>query len=161
MPSRSIPSVTLYIRITDEGHRRYERVNRRNPQLNGGVYCLHFYTPDGKRKWTTIGTDINAALKARMEKESELLTRPAEAQPSPAAPKSLEELRTAFIHDKSTTIKKDGTRLDDDTLSSYERMSREFLDTIKRTAPSDITKQDLKDWMLTGNTVAFGRNVYE
>ena len=50
MQSRSIPSVTLYIRITDEqGNRRYERVNRRNPQLNGGVDCLHFYG-NGKRK---------------------------------------------------------------------------------------------------------------
>ena len=39
MQSRSIPSVTLYIRITDEkGNDRYERVNRRKPQLNGGVY---------------------------------------------------------------------------------------------------------------------------
>jgi integrase/recombinase XerD len=148
MQSRSIPSVTLYIRITDEkGNRRYERVNRRKPQLNGGVYCLHFYE-GGKRKWTTVGTDINAALKARMEKESQLLTQPLDAKPSPSAPKPLEQLRTAFIHDKSTTIKKDGTRLDDDTLSSYARVTREFLDTIKRTMPSDITKQDLKDWML-------------
>jgi len=80
MQSRSIPSVTLYIRITDEkGNRRYERVNRRKPQLNGGVYCLHFYE-NGKRKWATVGTDINAALKARMEKESEQLTRPIEAK---------------------------------------------------------------------------------
>jgi hypothetical protein len=95
MQSRSIPSVTLYIRITDEkANRRYERVNRRKPQLNGGVYCLHFYE-NGKRKWATVGTDINAALKARMEKESELLTRPIEAKPSPATPKSLEGLRTA------------------------------------------------------------------
>jgi hypothetical protein len=31
MQSRSIPIVTLYIRIADEkGDRRYERVNRRN-----------------------------------------------------------------------------------------------------------------------------------
>jgi hypothetical protein len=113
----------------------------------GGVYCLHFYE-DGKRKWITVGTDINAALKARMEKESQVLTQPVEAKPSPAAPKSLEELRTAFIHDKNTTIKRDGTRLDADTITSYERVTREFLDTIKRTIPSDIAKQDLKDWML-------------
>ena len=90
MQTRSIPSVTLYIRITDEkGTRRYERVNRRKPQLSGGTYCLHFYTPDGKRKWTTVGTDINAALKARMEKESELLTRPVGAKPSPTATEAL------------------------------------------------------------------------
>jgi hypothetical protein len=55
MQSRSIPCVTLYIRIGNEkGKRRYERVNRRNPQLNCGVYCLHFYILDGKRKWTTV-----------------------------------------------------------------------------------------------------------
>lgn len=89
MQSRSISSVTLYIRITDaKGNRRY-------PQLNGGVYCLHFYQ-NGRRKWASVGTDINSALKARMEKESELLTRSVEAKPSPAAPKSLEQLRTAF-----------------------------------------------------------------
>jgi hypothetical protein len=75
MQSRSIPSVTLYIRITDEkGNRRYERVNRRKPQTNG-IYCLHFYEGD-KRRWVTVGTNINAALKARMTKESELLTCP-------------------------------------------------------------------------------------
>jgi integrase len=147
MRSRSIPSVTLYIRITDEkGTRRYERVNRRKPQLNGGVYCLHFYE-NGKRKWATVGSDINAALKARMEKESELLTRPVEAKPSPAAPKSFEELRTAFIHDKKTTFKKDGSPLDGDTITHYEQVSRVFLDTIQREMPSQVTKQDLKDWI--------------
>jgi integrase/recombinase XerD len=148
MHTRSIPSVTLYIRITDDkGNRRYERVNRRKPQLSGGTYCLHFYTPDGKRKWTTVGSDINAALKARMEKESELLTRPVEAKPSPEAPKRLEELRTAFIHDKKTTFKKDGFPLDPDTITSYEKVTREFIEIIKRTFPSEITRQDLRDWI--------------
>jgi integrase/recombinase XerD len=147
MPSRSIPSVTLYIRITDEkGNRHYERVNRRNPQLNGGVYCLHFYE-NGKRKWATVGTDINAAIKARMTKESELLTNPVEAKPSPAAPKSLEELRTAFIHDKKTTFKRDGSPLDPDTITSYEKVTRELLDIMRRTFPCEITRQDLRDWI--------------
>ncbi len=148
MQARSIPSVTLYIRITDEkGNRRYERVNRRKPQLSGGIYCLHFYTLEGKRKWTTVGTDINAALRARMEKESELLTRPVEAKPSSAAPKPLEVLRTAFIHDKKTTFKKDGFPLDPDTITSYQKVTREFLDIIKRTLPVEITRQDLRDWI--------------
>ena len=139
MQSRSIPSVTLYIRITDEqGNPRYERVNGRNPQLNGGVDCLHFYE-NGKRKWATVGTDINAALKARMTKEAELLTCPVEAKPSPAAPKALEELRTAFIHDKKTTFKKDGSPLDPDTISSYEKVTREFLDITRRTFPGETT----------------------
>jgi integrase len=146
MQSRSIPSVSLYIRITDEkGNRRYDRVNRRKPQLSGGVYCLHFYE-NGKRKWATVGTDINAALKARMEKESQLLTRPVEAKPSPATPKSLEGLRTAFIHDRKTARKRDGSLRDADTISHYEKVTREFLDTTKVTLPAQVTREVLKAW---------------
>jgi len=64
--SQPLPSVSLYIRITDAKGRRYERVNRRNPQIATGpnVYCLHFYE-NGRRKWETVGTDINAASAAR------------------------------------------------------------------------------------------------
>ncbi len=57
--NQSLPSVCLYIRVTENGRRRYERVHRRNPQLKGGVYCLHFYE-NGKRRWATVGTDLNA-----------------------------------------------------------------------------------------------------
>jgi len=58
---QTLPSVSLYIRITEStGKRRYERVKRgRNPQMCGphDVYCLHFYQ-GGKRKWETVGTDL-------------------------------------------------------------------------------------------------------
>ncbi len=43
---KSLPSVSLYIRITDKkGRRRYERIRRRSPQVCGpkDVYCIHFY----------------------------------------------------------------------------------------------------------------------
>jgi integrase len=151
---QTLPSVSLYIRITESnGKRRYERVKRgRNPQMCGphDVYCLHFYE-DGKRKWDTVGTDLEAAVSARFRKESELAVRSKDAaaqpEPSPAAPKSLEELRTAFIHDKKTTFKKDGSPLDPDTITSYEKVTREFLDIVKRVHPTQITKQDLKDWI--------------
>jgi hypothetical protein len=137
---KSLPSVGLYIRITDDkGCRHYERVNRRNPQLSGGVYCLRFYD-NGKRKWETVGIDINAALAARFKKECELrhqntqetLSQP---KPLPAAPKTLEQLRIAFIQDKKTTIKSDGTPLDPDSIRSCENETRYFLDTIKRNLP--------------------------
>jgi TolB-like protein len=65
----------------------------------------------------------------------------------PDALKSLEELRTAFIHDKKTTFKKDGCPLDADTITHYEQVTRAFLDTIQRKMPSQVTKQDLKDWI--------------
>jgi len=151
---KSLPSVSLYIRITDEkGRRCYERIRRRNPQVCGprDAYCLHFYA-QGKRKWLSVGTDLNAASAARGQKEQELLVlskdEATQPKPSPAAPKTLEELRTAFIHDKRTTIKKDGTPLHPNTIRSFEVVTRGFLDTIKRTLPSEVTKQDLKDWMM-------------
>ena len=149
--NQSLPSVSLYIRITEpNGDRRYKRVNRRNPQLAGGVYCLHFYEHE-KRKWATVGTNINEALAARFKKESELCLQSkddsASPKPSPAAPKTLEQHREAFLHDKRTTFKKDGSPLDTDTVRSYELVTREFLDIVKRTQPTQITKQDLKDWI--------------
>lgn len=151
---KSLPSVSLYIRITDEkGRRRYERIRRRNPQMCGpkDVYCLHFYEKN-KRKWLSVGTDLSVANGARGQKEQELLLlskdESAQPKPTPDAPKLLEELRTAFIHDKKTTIKKDGTPLHPNTIRSFEVVTKGFLDAIRRTFPSEVTKQDLKDWMM-------------
>jgi integrase len=45
--------------------------------------------------------------------------------------------------------RREGSLLDPDTIRSYELVTREFLDIIKRKLPSEITKQDLKDWMAT------------
>jgi thymidylate synthase len=79
-------------------------------------------------------------------------------KPSPAAPKSLEELRTEFIHDKKMTFKKDGTPLDPDTISSYEKVTREFLDIIKKQTPVQLTKQDLRTgWSSSGSASRIGR----
>jgi integrase/recombinase XerD len=144
----SMPSVTLYIRITDQkGRRHYERVNRRNPQT-GGIFCLHYFNPEGKRRWLTVGRDINQALEARFKKESDFRLQQKEgSMPAPAQPKTLGELRDAFLHDKQTTFKKDGSPLDPDTISSYEKVTREFLDIVKHNLPSEITRQDLRDWI--------------
>jgi integrase len=91
---------------------------------------------------------VFALADARSKESSLLLGEATPPKPSPAAPKSLEELRTAFIHDKKTTFKKDGTPLDPDTISSYEKVTREFLDIIRKQTPAHVTKQDLKDWMV-------------
>lgn len=148
-----IPSVSLYIRINDEKGRRYERIHRRNPQICGpqDVYCIHFYE-QGRRKWMSVGSDLNAANVARGRKEQELCLQGKEKseppKPSPATPKTLEELRVAFITDRKTTIKKDGSPLDPDTIRSYENETRRFLDTVNRRLPDEITRQDLKTWMM-------------
>ncbi len=143
-----LPQVSLYVRVTDaQGHRHYERLNRRTPQP--GVYCLR-YEVEGKRRWETIGTDLQAAAHARVKRESELILdvkAAAAPKPSPKAPESLEGLREAFMRDRRTTFKKDGSPLDADTIASYEKVTREFLDIIKRKLPSEIGKQDLKDYI--------------
>jgi hypothetical protein len=140
-----MPKVSIYTRATTGGSRRYVKATRGST----GPFFLR-YEINGKRVWEGLGTrTYTFALADARSKESSLLREEATPpKPSPAAPKSLEELRTAFIHDKKTTFKKDGTALDPDTISSYEKVTREFLDIIKKSNPAQITKQDLKDWMV-------------
>jgi len=99
----------------------------------------------------TLGTDLEAAASARLKKESELAFRSKEsaAQPKPPPRRSEipEQLRTAFGHDRNATFKKDGSPFDPGTMRSYEKVTREFLDIVKRTRPGEITRQDLKDWI--------------
>ena len=102
---RSIPEVTLHIRLRQpDGTRRYELVNRKKPQT-GGVYCLHYYTPDGQRKWEAVGSDLNKAVAARLAKEQGLLEDHSSPKPSSILEQTLEEQRTAFILDRETTFK--------------------------------------------------------
>jgi hypothetical protein len=55
-------------------------------------------------------SSYSLALASAKQIEAALLTeREIAPKPSPEAPKSFEELRTAFIHDKKTTFKKDGS----------------------------------------------------
>jgi hypothetical protein len=147
----SLAQVTIYVRVTDaQGQRHYERLNRRTPQLGPGmVYCLR-YEVNGKRRWETIGPDLQAAATARVEKESALILdarSAAQPKPSPKAPESLEALREAFLSDKRTSRKKNGELRDKETIRAYETLTREFVDFAKVRIPAEITKQVLKAWI--------------
>jgi hypothetical protein len=139
-----MPKVSVYIRPTTGN-----RTPKKAAKGSTGPFYLR-YELNGKRVWESLITrTYTFALAAARTKESSLLLGEAiPPKPSPAAPKSLEELRAAFIRDKKTTFKKDGTPLDPDTVSSYEKVTREFLDIIKKQTPAQVTKQDLKDWMV-------------
>jgi integrase len=115
---------------------------------------------NGKRIWESLTTrTYTFALAAARSKESSLLRREScPPKPSAAAPKSLEELRAAFIHDKKTTRKKDGTPLDSDTIRSHENVTREFLDIIKKQTPEQITRQDLKNWIAAQYSAGYHHN---
>jgi hypothetical protein len=122
-----MPKVSIYTRATTGG------VAAVTPKGGStGPFFLR-YEINGKRVWESIPTrTYTFALADARSKESSLLREEATPpKPSPARPKSLEELRTALIHDKKTTFKKDGTPLDPDTISSYEKVTRGFLDSIR------------------------------
>jgi hypothetical protein len=63
-------TVSLYIRVSVNGKRRYTAVNKKRIYPDGTVFCLRY-----ARTWETLTTDnLNAALAARAIKEAALLT---------------------------------------------------------------------------------------
>ena len=74
IPAIKAPSVSLYIRISDEtGRRHYECVRPRSLQPCGprDNYALLYYVP--KMTWEQVGQDYNDAVRLRAAKEHELL----------------------------------------------------------------------------------------
>jgi hypothetical protein len=74
IPAIKAPSVSLYIRISDEkGRRHYERVRPRSLQPCGprDNYALLYYVP--KMTWEQVGHDYNEAVRRPAAKEDELL----------------------------------------------------------------------------------------
>jgi integrase len=140
--------VKLFTRPTIKGTRTWVEVNRKLDYPQDTVFILR-WLPKGATNYRTktlprkIGLKLAQIACARFE--------PPEESPEsrPAAPTTLDEFRTAFLHDKRTTRKKDGTLLDPETIRSYELVTRAFIDITKRTTPKQITKQDMKDWIST------------
>jgi Phage integrase family len=162
---QKLPAVTLYIRRNSQPRQQYERVDlkRIKPIASPDVYCLHFYDREGKRKWQTVSTDLRTAIEALQAKQREWLSEapatPATPKPSPDAPLTLEQQREAFIRDKKTTFKKDGTPLDKDTIRTYEVVTEEFIKIVKWRFATEVTKQDLKDWIAEQRTKVSHRTV--
>src|SRR5580700_233787 len=92
--------VSIYNRRTIGGRRQYFLAHK----TSTGPFYLR-YVMNGVRKWHPANTSsYSLALASAKQIEATLLTEKEIApKPSPEAPKSFEELRTAFIHDKKTT----------------------------------------------------------
>jgi len=166
--------VGLYIRIrTTNGKQSYCRpvwLNKRElkdgwafvagkPEHRPeGVYHLR-YTVNGKRVWEKVGKDSHKALQAWANRKwilnnTDTTTRVgatfwAEHQPSVAAPNklTLQDWQEKFLELKRTTTKKDGTPLDDETITAYKRQLTEFLSICKAEVAEEITGQDLRNYM--------------
>jgi integrase len=144
--------VTVVTRPIRDGKRRWVEADRKTDyQTYRPTYWLRWLPRGGANyKYECLGPmTFEQALLQRAKKEVTILQEPSvEAAVKPVAPKTLEEWRTEFLHDKNTTLKKDGTPLDTDTIHSYELLTREFLDIVKRTQPGQIVKQDMRDWII-------------
>ena len=142
-----MPKVSIYTRATTGGsRRRYTKATRGST----GPFFLR-YEINGKRVWEGLGTrTYTFALADARSKESSLLREEATPpKPSPAAQKSLEELRSAFLAMKRKEKRKDRTPLDPDTIRSHEQLTADFIHLTKCQYPGDITGEKLNDWMLT------------
>jgi integrase len=155
IPAIKAPTVSLYIRVTDaKGRRHYEplitsRFKARSPQPCGprDNYALLYYVP--KMTWEQVGQDYNEAARKRSAKEQELLCakREKSAQPTPPqTPVTLEEQKIAFLHDKRTSRKKDGTLRDPETITSYDQTIEQFLSATGAQLITDVTRDVLRKW---------------
>jgi hypothetical protein len=152
IPAIKAPTVSLYIRITDDkGRRHYERVRPRSPQPCGprDNYALLYYVP--KMTWEQVGQDYNEAVRRRSAKAYELLLAAREERESAAqadttrkGPSSLEELRSAFLAMKRKEKRKDRTPLDPDTIRSHEQLTADFIHLTKCQYPGEITGEKLR-----------------
>lgn len=140
-------SVSIYIRKS-QPKRRYERVKRTNPQQCGigDVYCLHVALPGSRHQWVTVGTDLKEVLRKQLEKEQDLFRESTQPVPPQKTPRTLEELRASFLHDKRTSRKKDGTIRDPETIASYAQTIGRFLAATGAKLPPDVTRETLKKW---------------
>lgn len=131
-----IPSVHIYSRR--HSTRKYERVRTRNPQMLGAgdSYCLHVWFK-GKRNWITVDGDLNAALRRRMEEETELiLEKKEEATKEPPRLRVEDAVRNYLT--KVEAIRSEAT------YTGYDYALKEFRKVCKKEFLADITRRDLR-----------------
>jgi integrase len=140
--------VKLFTRPTKDGKRKWVEANPKGKYPEGTVFYLR-WLPGGATNYSVKALTGNHTYRTAMRDCLEFEPEEQTSGVPKAQPKTLDELRTTFLHDKRTTRKKDGTPLDQETIHSYELVTRKFIDIIKGTLPSQITKQDMRDWINT------------
>ena len=151
--------VSLWIRIkTADGKRPFVRPAKpkngwalvngvAERHLEDGVYHLLYYVA-GKQTWEPVGKDYFFAEAKRKMREGELGLNQGSAAPKTPARLTLAEQKEKFIELKQLTKKRDGTRLDKETITAYEQQVGEFLFVAaKKTYASEIEGMDLRRYM--------------
>lgn len=108
-----------------------------------GVYHLSFYV-GGRRKQENVGKH---AVLAQRAYERKIASEPDEvvpvAKPTPTRT-TLAQLKTKFIVYKRSTAKRDGTPLDEETITAYEQQTTEFLANCQHEYPGEVDGMDLR-----------------
>ena len=139
--------VKLFTRPVVKGQRKFVPVNPKKDYPPRGTTFILRWLPKGTSTYRThtlahaVAGMFHTLQSAQIACASFVPPTHDSLAEKTAAPLNLEEWRTAFLIDKKTTRKKDGTSLDPDTMHSYDIVTREFLDTIKRTKPENITQR--------------------
>jgi len=142
--------VKLVTRPTIKGKRQFVPVNPKHNYPGDTVFILR-WLPEGTTTYRTktlprgIGLKMAQMACASFEPPT-VKEAKEEEQHSEAA--EFGGQRSAFLLDKNTTFKKDGTPLDADTIHSYELVTAEFIKVTGRTKAGQITKQDMRNWII-------------
>jgi integrase len=139
-------TVSLYRLTKVNGKRKFVRVSLGRgrslqvTKLSGNVFYLRYSSGDSKRRWQSVGPDLEAAKHAQASKEHELKT----AEPVTTIPGQrirLDDATAVYF----ANLEKRG--LDHKTIQKYRTDVNEFRTSCPKTYVTQITKQDLFDFM--------------
>jgi hypothetical protein len=95
-------TVSLLVRETKNGKRRYGKINKKKLYDRGTVFCLR-YAEGGRRRWETLDApSLSDALAARARKEAALLTEAPKAASAPGHAR-LDDAVSKYLDDASAT----------------------------------------------------------
>ena len=151
-------TVSLWIRETVGGKRRFVKPNKKKIYPEGTVFCLR-YTADGKRRWETLQVpSLTAALVARATKEAALLSEVPTAASSPAKRIKLDDATATYLSTVAATRAHKTWLAYNLALNTFrESCAKEHLDEIDK---NDLTafvvalKKDEQDDRTVANRVA-------
>jgi hypothetical protein len=127
-------TVSLWIRETTNGNRRYVKANKKRIYAEGTVFCLR-YPVDGKRRWETLNvTTLNAALTERALKEAAVLSEVAAVAPVPTKRIKPDEAISSYLSTVAATRAHKTWLAYNLILSEFSKScSKDFLDQIEKT----------------------------
>ncbi len=146
--------VGLYTRVSENGRRRYKRVNPKKPYPLGTRFFLRYCDPaTGKRIWEPIRADRQdfvidgkaAIAKARIKEGEVMLGQPTPTPKPAAASDGNQTLADAIQRYVGMIAEAKSLR----TSSAYEFTLKQFQKTCSKTRLRDITSDDLMTFAIS------------